>query len=109
MFISKSSSHFLRSSQCVKQSRRGVFIDKKDSFLHKQSHHSPNINPKCPASLRKKEILKEVYERCGAQTHSKLKEENNMALINKEMSQIYSSLELNSSRISPEFADFNQC
>ena len=59
--------------------------------------------------IRKKEILKEVYERCGEKAQIKLKEDNTMRCDNKEMSQIYSSLELNSTRISPEFAEFNQC
>ena len=75
--------------------------------MHKQSSHSTSLNPKSPASLRKKEILREVYERCGTKTHSKLREDNTMTLYNREMSQIYSALELYSSRISPEFADFN--
>ena len=56
----------LSSSAFQLQSQRGfVFGDKKDSFLYKHEKQSTHLNPKSPAMIRKKEILKEVYERCG--------------------------------------------
>ena len=56
---------------------------------------------------RKKEILNEIYDRCGAKTQKRLEKTNaNEKLVNKELSQIKNLMEMNSSRINPNLSEF---
>ena len=57
--------------------------------------------------LRKKEILQAVYERCGQKTHAKLVKTNaGDKMVSKELSQVKSSMELNSTRVHPNLSEF---
>ena len=59
--------------------------------------------------LRKKQILKEVYERQGQKAHGKLAgvhaEEK---MVNKELGQVRTLMEVNSSRLNPDYVEFNE-
>ena len=81
-------------------------VELKDSIPEK---NFTRYNLQSPSMERKKEILKEVYERCGQKTYKKLLQTNaNEKIINKEISQVKSLMEMNSSRINPNLVDFNE-
>ena len=59
--------------------------------------------------VRRKEILDEVYTRCNKKTHETLtKVSGDDKMINKELSQIKSKMDMNSSRLNPNMVPFMQ-
>ena len=59
--------------------------------------------------VRRREILDDIYAKCGKKTHDTLqKVSGDDRLINKELSQIKSKMDMNSSRLNPNLVPFLQ-